>query len=816
MRRLFMTRSHETTPYDNTPNNSKVETSTENSIDSKEGIVAQDTRLLELISFPDQRADELKAQLRKLTERALATTLNPHDQDSLLITAGIVDWRLFGAQGGPLPLGLAQGRTKDGSFGIFYDTRTGFGSECIRAALAKLEDTGLDEIIDELDRLIDKRYDQIRDLLKNILNDSQALQFIKTLAEGELPQDNEEHPIPPFWRIIRETQINQAIRTRWSLRPNEQIIPSTEPHHELRKELSRLDDERIFAKLKPSTSGLERLRSYFEKLLKSELVEGESPRIFVGVGKVDGYNTLYTSQDPQGIDPSDILEAMGRRLASQINETGPHIQAVVGTWLSSLAKNILWPKETSESFDQLNLNAIEETCDILDESLLDCRSLRPRDYISSSNLRGILHAGLLNSTDPLIDLSQLKKDSSSSHQHYSEVRGSAEIISTPVEERIGEVIQFQSYTRGRYAHRILQFRPIIKDLPPIRGDEGLILKLDNAWTNDSHPYIPGYELSGSTGDKYAFVPGIEGDAYAAADVILSKEQRLKLYELYSEIGLNDLADIVKRGSRLKVYDLASLISSEGIYASRSNTHALRPPLPSSRYISSLGSFEELVRNNKLYIQCTGAAHFLRVSLEEIFGSGAAAVTEGFKISRYTISTSAAHAQTVFHHQGKTYLLDATPSTEGDRYKDYLFKTRRPFFFRPGNPLASTAIARVNARIPETPAFAHVETPRENAIQAIRHTLDTQLTEIFQALDPNDAYEKINTLPEGDPFRATLEATLRASDSTITREELDRLSSYLEAYQNADNALRRQMRVPSYDSQVVQLLQNTVGQLSKHF
>ncbi len=722
----------------------------------------------------------------------------------------------------PLPVGLVQGYSKDGAPRVVYDTRLGFGEECAEAASEKLRAAGLTEIQYMLQDSTVNRYssDEIREVFKCTIEDSQAFQFIKTLASGGLAQEKEDQPLTPFWRMIRETQATHAVRERWGLETHEAVKPRTEPDYDLRREHARLDDETMPTPSSPESEPLVRLRSYLEQALQAAVREEKPEETFIEFGRdIDGDRVVRTTKAPEGYyddELQELIQAAAHKLALQISEVAPYVQLMTEEYIYYLMEGVIWPEGDLTDFTQLSQRAIDVAL-WLEKPLAKARIFSAGDYATEGrHPAAFFHAGLLSPSSSYIDLSRLKKDDSDEHEHYS---GSPEnpraCINTPLDMPIGEVIHVSPDGRGPHAHRLIQSEPR-RALPSVSGSEELLIRLFGQEFEDAQPYIPGYRLAGRTESTYGFVRDEKGDPYASADVTLTPGQGHMLARRYTDAGLLELAQAIQQSPALTVQGLTSLIANRSIYPTPQEARLATPPL--SPYVSTkkLGNFQQLVRSGRLYVQCTGAAQLLRLSLEEIFGKGSAAVTEGYKLSRRTISTSSSHEQTVFTHKGQTYLLDATPSSSsGVTHNDYLFSSRHMRFGRRSSmPLNLMRTIRIDPGILELADSIELRQSdlHEQKMLSLRQSFDTQLASLLQVPDRDAAYDMINKLSEHDPFSRTLHAVLRASYNEATREDIEQLGQYLRSYDQADESLRSQMNLPSYDTPTIRLLRNTVEQL----
>lgn len=776
---------------------------------SKEAAEAYPTpeeRFLELLSLPSEEAANLQRRFHGTCQQALDTTINPHDRETLKLTAGILHWRLFSEPGDPLPPGLVQGRTKEGAQRILYDTTRGFGAACVKTALNKLNPAGLEEIQEEIVLFTAERFDQLYDVVRGTILTSQASHFIETLAEDKLPAQLDELPLTEPWRTTRAAQYDFLTRQKWAIEPGE-------PDHNLRDGQRRLEHATMLRPGEPET-GLERLRSCFERQVRAELTKEYSYDSFTHFARDDdGERIVCTIQKPEGYyDELDTwIERAAATLALQLNETGPHVQALTAIWINSLIKHIVWP-EKENSFRLLLNHAIDETWDEVRGRTASIRVFNRHDYSQGEwTVESIIHAGLATPTGGYVDLAQLNEDTSSDHERYHAPESLAEINEPRTPQPIGEVLGFTENARGQHAYRLLQSEPRRGSLPPLGGGEELTLRLFGGEFKYAQPYVPGYVLVSNSEDKYGFVLDEKGDPYAPADIVLTAEQRSRLAACYASIELYDLAQKVV-AAPLTVQELISLLAKATHPITPAEALKMEPRLPTCVRVRSLEDYYELIRSGNLYVQCTGNSHFLQYSIDELFGKGKTSTMSGYPLMYRAISTGAAHQQTVFNYEGRAYILDATPFLREEKpdHEPLFGITPPPGRFRPPMSKATQQTGHSSTKEPAHP-YEQTE-PYEQKLAAIRQSLEMQLRNLLKTSDQDALYKKTNTLPVGDPLRATVETMLRAVYNDATQDEVERLHQYLIDYQAADEMQRRAMRVPSYEARTVQLLQKSVEQL----
>ena len=728
--------------------------------------------------------------------------------EAIEVTAGILQWCKFGAPGDPLPPGLVFKKTDvDGQYKVVYDPAYSIDRGCIGVALAQLENT---LPMDTINSLIDRRFDHglMEEYVSEIITNSESYRLVK-MFENDISTKVRSNPLGSFWRTIREQQITQDVRRQYGVLPDEHVIPRSEVDYQIRREFVRLDDEVESGRhnADQETDPLAKAKKYFQSLITEEVEK--SGELVTGYGHdSDGDKRLFTNKEPEGymIDWSDDWSHnAARRLAYSLGERTPLTRFVAKEWLFDLMEKVAWA-EPNETLGDIIKSSMVSSVDYLRDLSGEARTMDVDDYDANENE---FHVALLAPEGTPRDVQSKFVSCRHDRFRYKRDQSMAEITQLR-SRRLGEVLHVSPYGRGANAYRIIQSVAYSEGVSTAAEHEELSMMLYGNGLAGADPYIPGFRLVSRKGRRYGFVLDEAGDPYVSADVPLPDNGRLVLAERYRELGLDKLAKKIQKERRLTVQGLTSMIQETSIYAETEDVK--RYDLPGSLSIDKIQDLQPLVRKSRLYLQCTGAAKALKVSLEEVFGQGCATAIDGIMLSRRSIDEASMHQQIVFSDGEQTFVLDATPASERRAPpKDLLFpkKNVRKSLFA-----VSMRAQKYHPAPPEPTAETFQEWPKseENDNVRTKKALEIYLQGVMGVSDKEALYERVVALPLDDPLRRTVEAVLRVTSDDMGQEELDSVRYYLNLYEKTDEALRRQMKVASYEKSIIDFLKTMIERL----
>jgi hypothetical protein len=216
------------------------------------------------------------------------------------------------------------------------------------------------------------------------------------------------------------------------------------------------------------------------------------------------------------------------------------------------------------------------------------------------------------------------------------------------------------------------------------------------------------------------------------------------------------------------------------------------------------------RDGKLALQCTGSVHFLRLSLDEIFGKGSAGFIAGAPISLTGRITRLGHAQTGFQHNGRFFILDSSAREAGSNMP-MMQKSRT------AQPPRVNTLDRTEYKPAATSASKKPDQEPSYTLTTIRNSLEMQSAMLFRMPQATGEtiLERVSTLRRSDPIRETFKTVLRLGNGRATSQELDQLSNLLGSYHEIAYELRKEFGIPVYEQPVLTALQETFSRIRQY-
>ncbi|HUD06958.1 MAG TPA: hypothetical protein VMR34_03665 [Candidatus Saccharimonadales bacterium] len=767
--------------------------------------------LQELYVASDEAIEVCRPKLWTAAERVSATLLNPDQQRAVALYAGVLDWHYFGKPNDPIPEGMVLTVESDGDPGISLDYRIPYINDQLGSLGTRIAEAGMNDGLAPYFKEMKERRPLVQKVIKDFILNSAEYQLLSSFDDAIVQA--EPSPLNPYWRQIRETQIEQALREKYGVEPDETISLGSPMHLELRRDLYQLDRETMVTPEVPdeSSSALQRARAYLTPFIATEF-EDDHDELRFGRILYDPGNGLYVAGE--GEDDEDAIDELWDYCTQASRKMSPNIfvgdeklrEIAIG--FMKIAMEVILDPRSSGSYQKILETAVDQAINYNLDDLNETIYPSPSNYIYGSLQSPLLTRSPTGETYDYDQVRSLSHRRYTSRENWGDVFGSKSRLATA--EQLWRDENFQAGQVEKYAPanyrtemRLIQTRERIEPMGARSTEEDLVITLSMRAEPGIVPYIPGYELVSISPfyDRYGFRVDPEGDPYQTCQVVINKERREKLYRNYESIGLAELAQQVEARSRLTVSELASLIRSASIYHVPEKMSGLGSddPLSSSMtYLDVFGSFSKVVLSGKLHVQCTGAASFLKESLGIAFGLGSSAITSGNNVINPTndFISMAGHAQTVFTHNGKQYILDSTPShTSGER---------------PGGAIEETDYYVQNRKAPLAPKLVLADHDREVLTREPlpEKTLDEQITNLVDSMVerskivfglPNNQklYELLIKLPASDPARSTFELLLQAQRGKLSFEEIKTKAEYVSACSEATPDTRMRMGFGQY-------------------
>lgn len=648
---------------------------------------------------------------------------------------------------------------------------------------------------------LEQNKEEIMECLEEIVKDSPVYNFLQSLAT-ENPYTSEDRPLNDLERTAHEAQAEAETKRQFGMGANENIIRGTGAANSLHRKNYQLDDEVVRRKrINSGDSSVEPIKQYFTDVVRSKMpdgwdsgIEGRPVQLTV---RFDGnyYLCLGDSRSRDVITPGMPTKEVAGAVAEPFGSEGLDARVNELTALAALDELV---SGDANSVDQLlycvrervskNIFSDEVTWEhsaphitkpltgikVYDQETYD------REEAAHNAARKALETyeeTTKNATERIFDWSfGLQEPTPTSElsnapdlaTNNSFVFDSKEAIENDEANVVGIIVGFEPDG----IKRLIQ--PTDKNwmLPPASGNADLVFVTDNnSGFAGQDPQVPGYELNARTKNVYEFTKG-QQEPYANCGVVIPLAGRQALAEEYQSLGLAKLSHDVTSGSQFTASDLAKAIRDNSDYY-------VPPEVIRVSEDPGLADFRPFVKDGKLQLQCSGASHLLKISLNKAFGEDSAEVIGGLSFgSNGQVTKGSAHGQTQFRNNGKTYILDATPGEASSRQ------------------LEARQVELIAKQSPE----------EKLAIQF--SNLEKNLAAAFKVPDTTQLHISLSTLPDHDPSRRALEIVAGLNSRQDAAEYLEYVESIKQAVTSRDPRLE-QLGIGKYSTQLLDLLSGQV-------
>ena len=680
-------------------------------------------------------------------------------------------------------------------------------------ALQQLKNAGLDQLVSYRRNMYQKQASYVFEpLARSLVANTPGYRLLERF---HMPRHKwNERPLTSQERLIEEQMAEQAIRQRHGLSDRESLRLHPNAYREYNRAVFGIDETTRYDRQNVSEAPpMERARNFFKQIIiRDSAVPGEVleevrtvgttdedgstswQRLFIKTDKMefrtDG-ESLVNYAGQQGFLSSPDMRLMRSISVYFIREMALHLfdssreeqdyAKVIEQLLTDQAKRVT---------DELSALA---TADIRSDHFSTFATLltMPSDYDEELENFAITVPILPgnNNVESLISRENFNK---AEHETLGRIR------KRPFDDQTTRLLQ--------YEHPVAP----VPDLNTQAADLVLHLpKLDRALV----PRIYGYTVQGYDAHKqlYDLRYTPEADPYSECDTPIPDSARVELSHVYAEIGMQELATLVYSSSSLTVGELARHISETNQYFIPVESTPYRVP-------ERLEDYAEEVREGKLNLQCVGASHFLRSSLEKVFGAASTSTISGDSIPASGTKINAMrHQQTTFTDPETMllYILDCTPvrpnrlgwrsalsnhaSRRGRRLGSKALGATRIV------PVASTTRPeQVSADIGDTSEVPNT-TYRGELISQAKDAITLQLRMVLgqdgAPITQGHMYEHVAGLGEDDIVYRSLSATVLAAEGRLDKEQAVRLRQYINNLRNCrDRSLLRKLDPNGYTSQ----------------
>lgn len=729
---------------------------------------------------------ELVAELRPLLweagEKVMSSLVDPGQRKAVEVYARGLDWKFFGRPGGSLPDGMVTWACEDDSdAAVLYDYRLPFvnaSGDYVVTSMILEHFNGLQKYKD----FIFSQSEQLGYVVLDYLLGSSSYQFLASFMED--PQKGgSKKPISAYWRQIKENQIEAGIRSRYALDDNYPLTSDSQALQEFKRGTILLDYDTDPKPKRNDSTPLDKAKRYFSTFEADTEIfnrNGETwARYRYGEKKTEMPLYLFADQT-------------SHRLSQHMTFGSEDLDRFSGTLLRETIFAILTPGYV-DSFEKALDHGLDRAKKIIVRRIQDeAYSVSIEDAFKKpgkSRRISVSPADFVR----LLDGHFFEDWSSTDRQRRRLKSFVSEAKCQELENtKVGKILKMTIGDPYGVPRLITTARNNEDNYPNVDGSEDLILQLDSIF-----PFVPGLEVvSANKEGTYGFKRSNNGDPYARCDVLVDQDGRDRLVKAYSDLGLKDLAITIDSMPGLTVDNLVSAIKQNSVYSFRS-------PQERGIDICFMEDFEQLIKANKLHVQCTFSSLFLSESLKIAFGDGSVGFMNGFALSSQSSDiTSLGHEQTVFGINGRQYILDATP---GQSRGGFLRRRQKNKEEEPLIPVQLDKIDTEDIKDIVVEDDIQPVIPVETILSSLVSSLTQHCQVTFGLRSEEKLYEYLTELNKADPLRRTFEMVLQAKSKKIGIEEVQKGVRYLNTYQKADSRIKEKMGIANYSDNFIQYL-----------
>lgn len=783
--------------------------------------------LRELFTVSDEVVEECRPKLWSTAEKVAAMLVNPEQQQALATYANMIDWQIFGRPYDELPDGLVLISDEDDDLCVATDPTNPYLNYELGFVDEALFEAGLSEAIRPAIDELNERQEEIEAVVKDCIINSDAYKLLASFDETQTKPETQ--PLNTYWRQVREQQIAEKIRHRFGINSGESIPPDSPFHQEFRREAYYLDNETMpqSQTVDGADKALQRARNYLIPYVAEDFNKTQSGRSeFVEVEYCED-DGLYirSSTDEKGQASYELWDyardtgyTLGQKLSAEDDET----RMIAYKFLGVAIETILDPRNTS-TYKEILDSVVESAVSYAVDTFRQVSTVRSMSLISTFDdgesvvLRKPQASAVDNKWHSEVNRSTPKYNWRDAFNTDYELSTREEILSN---ERLttGWVNKYGP-ANFRTDGRLILSQRRQEPLGSQTGEDDLTIEFTFGYNRSNIPFIPGYKLTSESPfqNRYGFKVDPEGDPYRPCPVIINQKRRKSLADTYSGMGLHTLSGQILSKSKLTVAELGQLIKDSSVYhvPDQLFRYDRENPLQSNQsYNMNFDSFAKVVDNDKLLTQCTGASSFLKLSLESVFGRSCASIVSGnVLLANDARIDGRLHAQTIFTHKGRQYIIDTTPPgtitgelppTPIDQGFDYS---------RQRHTAHAPHLAMANKDEVPVTHEAYVEKTLEEKVIGLRSGLTERLKVAFDLPTDDKLYDHLVQLPGHDPARRAFELLVQFEDGRIAADEVTDKVSYVENCAEASPDIRRKLKFDHYTTEFLEELRSTSWRLA---
>jgi hypothetical protein len=788
----------------------------------------ESTRIAEeiraLLVLPEETAIEYHNLLWQGAEGFSKTFVSPHERNELVRQCSISEWLATARPGAALPSTLVALNSNVVAIDVrppYLPGRTwlisALSSEPNISTAWKLQSEWLSSI-----------EDTTKQLVHALLQSTPSYALLAGFAET--PYTRDEEPLNLYWKQIRMSQIFEKFHLLNS--DQHSVLSPVNPlNNAYTRELWRLDEETMNLPQTPDQNKpFTQARRYFAPLVLAAYAEGHPDEVLSSKeiiyvddsGSAGIVDKDRPSQDYDYIEVASYASDVAKNISSQQVDADALTKHAEEMLLYYAIDSILDPRQSGDFKKWLD-SMVSEVVDtvVLDyqQTLKDASWGSLQEHRSDDTLAMALKSPIFAARYDARLWWDTNKYASYQSPSWRELLTKEARLTTQhemIQQRQQTLGVIEAYAPSNYR---VPLRVIISDIPQLEKLDESTISADlriKAWKTGAIGFVPGYRLTSFDpwSSEYGFTIDPEGDPYAPCLVGLPADTVPQLINELRNIKLIGLVEDMLSFPEATVSDLENLIRKHSEYylpadisASWETDDALTSD---TTRIDSVQSFAGLVRDEKVLVQCTGAAQFMRACLETLFGQGSARQINGYVIDATDVRIRGSrHAQIAFSNEGKQYILDATPSMNlgfGGEYTQPHHGPATEVSDRHNPSLARLdAPAYVNRDIRAITEPITEKPSKEERIADLHERLLTDMRLAHGVSSTKLLYTQLLNLPPSDPVRRSAELFAQFESGSLKADHLASKVEYLSNCADADPATRRKFGLQVYPIAYLQQL-----------
>ncbi|HEY1064315.1 MAG TPA: hypothetical protein VGE30_03415 [Candidatus Saccharimonadales bacterium] len=775
----------------------------------------------------DEYRENDREEFDEMAGEVQASVLDPLVGEQLSVGADFFRWLLYARRGDPLPSSLSLVRPHEHSLPrvVVHPNHPAAAYSGLGVVWAFATSAKFKGFVDLLIARDADDWEAHHLAAQQVIQSLPVYKLVRSFGEhAETPHDR---LLSPFEKQVRAAGITEEVRHHFTIPPEEHIESASFAGRTLLRRLSRLDDETVrnIEKGGQARTPIERARDFFIDLglkrLRAE--ETSESRTYITRVTLDeqGLPRVHFTSRVSGEEGSGVPMFAGGThaygaIVEELDRLLPPMELdvdnMVDGFLQRFLPNLGGLHDWEEAIDAAVKNAAED--------LMEVTSFSTFAYFLNSGVGGDSYRGESWLSQPFWAAILAPEGVGFNARNYPEAftigttqlmseystHASATVHSREREEELRTITlataqRYHAAARDFTSRLVMMSRASLpRDLPRSVPAADLVLEFSEG-SLVGLVTVPGYRLLASHNNRYQYSK-LEDDPYERCDVSLPDTAELLSY--YEGERYDVLATVVRTGKLQSVADLVRAIKKSSDYTYDVSAEEV----PYTRI---------QVRQGRPQVQCTGAAHILKESLEILFGMGEVQIVAGTNL-HYEVDqlTGVGHAQVAATLEGKTFLLDATPGGGGDGPDRDTRHRLRDLFRRAGPQLLPYVVPPDREEL--IPDFDSSEstmsqlpptTPRE-----LRNGLELYLRAALDHKTDVVLLEGISKLPEADPVRRTLSLAVQSTGRHGITSDVEQLREYLQGYPSLSPAQLKQYGLRAYSRDIMKVLAEYVDNLQQ--